>query len=514
MPRVNNYYTNDMIDLFIQPDGPGTDVDLLPCVDVGDTSQELGEVVRERCASPTERGTWEVAVRSQGPEEEITFDLTLRVGKVANALESVILRHRCPLSFYKLYRQCSARGTFLPFDRADVLAGSIVTSHGDSNTVMQMNVDGAPTGATQPFSVTAEDWIKAFTLAEARRVTTEAAILNGIALYDESQCGGVCGPAAYPGRYGMIAADAIGAATANVLVTDDYGVTWAAGAAPPEIVVSINMVAAVVVNYGGNRRWIVARGTQAAVEAEVYWSEDDAATWNTVTVGTTVTEFAVKGTSLYAIDATHIWLVTDTGAGAAGSVFFSDDAGTTWTLQNTAADSLNAVHFVNASIGVAVGAANTIISTVDGGDIWAAEAGPAAMAAVVALSVAVIDEYHWLIGYADGSLYRTLDAGATWTAITLAQPTGVVTIDAINDIKVLSGQVVFLAYAWTAAVNTYAGVQRSIAGGEEATWEMWDAPVEDDATTGGLNLATVGPNFALAVGGLATTGMILEVSQT
>ena len=57
--------------------------------------------------------------------------------------------------------------------------------------------------------------------------------------------------------------------------------------------------------------------------------------------------------------------------GAAGTILSSLDGGTTWIQQSSGvSETLQAVHFVDASSGWAIGDAGTIIHTTDGGQIW------------------------------------------------------------------------------------------------------------------------------------------------
>jgi photosystem II stability/assembly factor-like uncharacterized protein len=72
------------------------------------------------------------------------------------------------------------------------------------------------------------------------------------------------------------------------------------------------------------------------------------------------------------------------------------------------------VNFYNELYGFAVGAANAVLTTIDGGVVWAAGVGATGQGADIITDVAVHSEYVIWISYNDGTMYRSADGGATW----------------------------------------------------------------------------------------------------
>ena len=106
-------------------------------------------------------------------------------------------------------------------------------------------------------------------------------------------------------------------------------------------------------------------------------------------------------------------------------MYFSEDAGQTWTTQTagtvTAQNLMDICAYDQANVW-AVGAAGALIRTADGVN-WAAATGPAAVADQFN-AVFMLNSTRVLIGSNAGNVYRTNDAGATagnWTTMTDAQ---------------------------------------------------------------------------------------------
>ncbi len=103
--------------------------------------------------------------------------------------------------------------------------------------------------------------------------------------------------------------------------------------------------------------------------------------------------------------------------GERGHVLHSVDAGRTWTqVQAPASANLTAVYFADAKNGWAVGHAQTILRTQDGGDTWVLshfepeEAEPF-------LDVSFGDGLRGLVVGAYGVIYSTTDGGSVWSHV-------------------------------------------------------------------------------------------------
>ena len=124
-----------------------------------------------------------------------------------------------------------------------------------------------------------------------------------------------------------------------------------------------------------------------------------------------------------------------------GYVYFSSDPRAGVSVQdagNATASDLAAGHAFDKLNVVFVGAANALIYTTNGGVTWALVTGPAVGVALTA--VWMYNEITWLVGDANGDLWRSLDSGTTWTEITLP-----VTPTLIEDIQFFDETVGYLA---------------------------------------------------------------------
>ena len=122
-------------------------------------------------------------------------------------------------------------------------------------------------------------------------------------------------------------------------LTSDKGATWAnATGLVPSPFAGGDIMAGVCFPVGKDTtRLLVASGPKAG-SAQIAYSDDDGATWSTVTVGSTAWEGASGAGALFALDWTHIWFATDHG-----NVYFSVASFPGITLQPGASwPSLNA----------------------------------------------------------------------------------------------------------------------------------------------------------------------------
>ncbi len=496
-PNQGEFFDGNMGNLHVQPDGFNSEVRRLACHDIGDIDEPYGDITQRYCPDPGGNGKWRTVHVSQGPPERVTTEITAPVGKTSDWLDGVA----CKMPVYIRMSQCGDRLNFLNYDLIFRLNNNLFSSRGFSNLAMREGTDLAE----RTFGLSADPPVYLFyPLVFTRQTTTETENLRALVVAGEAQCQGPCGPAKKSCDNLYAGAEAATGVTANVLKTTDRGNTWAATAADPFAADEhISCGVSFPINRT-TRRIIVGRGTtDAANPAEIAYSDDGGATWTNVNIGSTVALFLPWSGSLFALDQYHIWAGLDNG-----DIFFSSDGGLTWTEQVTAnANAIHGIHFANENYGAFVGAANTIYKTVDGGAHWTAVTGPAAKAGVIARSVVVLDSQRLWVAYTDGYLYYTNDGGTTWTRRTFTGTvTGIGKIISLTD-----GDLAFCGYRTVSAAH-YPLVGRSFNGGQDFELYQGDTAFDADPTTvtEGLNdLIFCDNNYIHAVGdAIGATGAI------
>jgi photosystem II stability/assembly factor-like uncharacterized protein len=266
--------------------------------------------------------------------------------------------------------------------------------------------------------------------------------------------------------------------------------------------------------------------------SRLVWSDDGGGSWNVSTItslgaaeapsavaliGSYVVVIAKGSTSLhYAVwddvrAGTETWTEVSTGFTQAPNAMFSLGPSLTWIVcdggyidfladpttgvENQSAgvvtvQNLNDVHFFDSENGIAVGEANAVLFTNDGGATWAAVTGPAVGVALNACWMKDVNE--WFVGTAGGSLYYTRDAGTTWTLKGFpGSGSGVV-----KDIKFASDSVGYLSH--TTAGNA-GRILRTIDGGY--TWYVLPEGTGAIPTNTGVNAIAVCADVNVIFGG-------------
>jgi photosystem II stability/assembly factor-like uncharacterized protein len=221
-------------------------------------------------------------------------------------------------------------------------------------------------------------------------------------------------------------------------------------------------------------RVIVARGsTDAAAPPEIAYSDDEGATWTTVDLGAVNAGFTPTGHGLFALDRYNIWCVTNDGY-----IFYSNDAGASWTAQESAsihAGAWNSIYFVNENDGFAVGAADVLARTTDGGATWTQVTATGGANAI--MTVLPFSKYRAFVGDAGGDIYYTADGGTTWTQRAFSGDG----VGSVNDLQAYDEHVLFMVHDNATPVGR---ILMSINGGY--SWSELTTPDND-----GLNSVVV-----------------------
>ena len=479
---------------FVQPGGPNTQPIYLACHDFDDPEQDLGDLNLGFCPDPDRPNKWIVTSCYQSEPSPVTFSITTSVRKTKDAMQAV----ECPVPIY-LLEMCGKRNVFTNWDSQAVLFDpSVITSKGLQNVGKKSPGDQAE--SMKSFGIAAERMDNPFRPVAGRLSIAEPAALNGIAMCGTPKCADSCGDASALGQNLVVIGDAIASSpsdTARPWRTNDKGQSWTISAAAP-FGAAIDVGPVICLDTGGGTtRWIVARGETGAGPAQIAYSDDNGATWTTVTVGSVNGQYALSGDSLFALGTEHIWLAT-TG----GYVYFSDDAGATWIAQHSGTLTAQNLYFIHGSDErnlLAGGAADALLKSADGGLSWSLLTGTGSGDTIT--RGFVISKRKFWVGTNFGRLWYTNDGGTTWAQRRFSgdQSGTVVGIGFANRL------VGFMLH------NTVAPVGRifyTINGGWN--WEL----LTTTPTNAGLNdILVLGPDLAYAVGEPSGgTAVILRIS--
>ncbi len=483
--------------LWAQPDGPNTKPEYLGCHALGDITEPKGDVTTIYRPDKAQTGEFKAVGSYRGAPGAVTATLTADVRPTQDALEKV---RGCKCTIFAHKQDCGRRDTFTNYRRSFVLENCIISSAGITGVAVADQNDETVT--QQTFDLSAERLGRVLRLTVGRQTIGSTGDLVGIHFCNAVQCAGSCGPAKPVCSYGVACGSAPTASVTEhgeVWYTEDGGATWTECVADP-FAADEDVGAVTCFLMGRNTtRIIAARGTtDAGNPAEIGYSDDDGATWTLVDVGSVNGQYVTDPRALFALDQYNVWLVTNDGY-----IYYSEDSGLTWTTQESGAltsDPLNCIQFLNEDDGFAVGDNNIILSTNDGGTTWTALTGPTGKATDEVEALAVVTENRVFIGFSDGELWYTENAGASW-----AQRTLPVALSIINDIAFLEEN----EYIGYLVGNTAAGagvILRTIDGGY--TWEQ----VSGLPTNAGLSAIHVcETNLAFAVGPVqGGTGVVLK----
>ena len=419
----------------------------------------------------------------QGSAGAITTTITTDVTDELDYLERV----KCPTPIYVHMVRAGLKNVFTNYDRSFVLTNARVTSRG--LTSLTTRTPDNNQRAEMTFDLAGETLIRAVRISMARQGISESQNIKDITFCNAEECRSGVSPGMGSCEIGFAVAAAGTGAAANVIRTINGG-SWAATVAQP-FAADVDLGGVECFEMGRNStRVLVSRGESVvASPATVAYSDDSGATWVSVALpGATGSWVAPQ--ALKAVDRSNIWAGT-----SIGYIVHSGDGGVTWQTQeagviNNAA--WNSIDFADADVGWAGGVANEIARTIDGGTGWSPITGPAGQAAVAINTIHAVDRNRAWIGYANGRLFFTNDAGATWTERGFSG-SGVGSIADIDFIDEYMGVLV------RNTASPVGNVLTTIDGGY--TWEPMATP-----TNSGLSVAFMCDYLSFFVAGAANAG--------
>jgi hypothetical protein len=392
--------------MWVQRNGPNSAPDYLGCHGIGDVTEPFGDITQLYCPDPAKTGAYIVKNSFTGEPGAITFTIETDMRKTADYLEAI---GKCPVPIYVHKTTCGRRDVFTNFDRTFVFRKCKVTQRTIGNFASR--TPGNENESTQTFDISSEELLRIFNLEPARLAITETEDITGIAICGEDRCAGDCGAGQSVGDAIYIGAKALtgsAANTADVMASLNSGAFVSTASDPFAGGEDIQGIVCFRIGRDSTRV-LVARGTtDAGNPAEIAYSDDGGATWTNVNVGSVNGEFVSNSHALFALDRYHIWLGT-----SGGRIYFSADAGVSWTLQENAAISATAItgiSFYDPLRGFCVFTGGSVGLTVDGTSWGAATIS----GATTATDIHAISAYDVWVSGANG-MWFSKDGGDTWT---------------------------------------------------------------------------------------------------
>ena len=390
--------------VWVQPGGPNTKPEYLGCHGVGDVEEPQGDVTLLYCPDPGRAGKFTVKNSFQGAPGSITTSLETDIRKTADYLEGV----KCSVPLYVHKVTCGRRDDFTNFERTFVLRQSRITNKTLSNLGARSpdNEDES----MQTFEFAAQELLRLFNLQANRVTIAETEHITAIAIGGEDMCESDCGSTQDYGDIIVAVTEADDYSTkANVIVTQTGGAPVATSNDP--FAVGEDIKGALVFKVGKSTwRTIVGRGTtDAGNPMEIAYSDDfGVSAWTPVSVGVTNGEYITNSHALLGLDARNIWLGSNLG-----NIYYSEDAGITWTKQTTTAlaDNIAALSFFDDTYGFALLDNGAAYKTIDGGDTWSVVT---VTGGTIGYDIAALGRYFLYAAASDGMFYSH-DAGTTWT---------------------------------------------------------------------------------------------------
>lgn len=364
-----------------------------------------GAITPIRVPDPTQYGKFITVDRIRAQQELPTMSIEAHLTRDLSTLLALV-RKGCELDVQMHSGACEDPRDFNGgWEKIYVLEGATATSYDTGELGALDQGQEAVVNETIPFTGT--DWYEIKRLVASEVASSQVVQeIVGITICDSRQCG-ECGiPSNGCEKIFAVSLNTGGSPGlgAQVAYSADGGATWAdalittLGATnDPSGLACSGIYLCVISNESDSLHY--------APLADIL---DGTETWAEVTTGFV----ANKGpNAIFSQGSTFNWLVGD-----GGYIYFSDDITSGVTVQSAGAQTvqnLAAIHGSDEFNLVAVGAANAVLFTNDGGNNWASVTGPAV--GVDLTAVWVKSDKVWIIGTASGKLFYTQDGGGTFT---------------------------------------------------------------------------------------------------
>lgn len=414
---------NDLARVFLFPSGVlgcAPQWQYYPCAAVDGLSQDFGETTNIECPDPHSYGKFIVVDSVPGEISRLTTTLTTRLSRTAPSLFRSLSQKQCSFDFHLHYGLCARPTDFNTYDKVGIFEDVAITSYGTDPLSVLSSGDRGEVNETIDVSV--GKYYEVVTLEYNETDTVNTALASAIidsVLADVQSCGIGCTDSS-DGCEVMFAIDADG----DLIMSSDGGVTWALNNDPWGTVT-------IGLGYLNGLVWTYNTATSAIISA----SKEDALAMNAPasTSASTGSETAVDMANGVAYG---LVVGTNGFVGVLRSPASGFDA--TYTNSFTGED-FTVVNFNPYGDFALLGGANGALVYTANGEDFVSITGPSAQSAVSVSAVMPVTEKKWLVGYADGDVYCTDNAGGTWSL--LAVPGGA---NPVKDIAMSTTHVLWI----------------------------------------------------------------------
>jgi hypothetical protein len=265
--------------VWVQPSGPNTKPQYLPCHGVGDVARPKGSKTLDYCPDPNRSGHYERSGSFRGEPGAVTVQVDAKLRTTQDYLEK-LSEDDCPFPIHILKDVCGKRDTFPNHGRAFALRNTTIETDTYTGLFARTPADNA--FSMGQFSLEAEELYISYETEFESQANTETSAFNDITSYNAEQCAGRCG-ARQEKCEDMVAVSDVTAGSptieADVWYTNDGGAVWQMAAAEP-FAGGEDIISVVAFQVGKDTwRWLVAREADGAAAMEVAYSDDEGATW-------------------------------------------------------------------------------------------------------------------------------------------------------------------------------------------------------------------------------------------
>jgi len=425
------------------------------CMKVGGPSQDFGDVEDIECPDPNNYNQWETVGEIQGAIGRATADVMSRYASDEESLLLAIAKRRCSVDVQVHFGKCTDPSAFNTFTKAIVFENALFTNWSSDELGTLGSDENAAINETASMSGRTIYEILPMTFSE-RCADVIANPVVDVVICDTATCAGDGCEQESNGCEKIFALSDSGTGSPgtgpDVIWSEDGG----ASCNSDEITSMSDSESGDAIACFGDNVVVYSHDTDSGHykgKAEIWAAEFGG--WTEIATG-----IVAAGSPLDAWSTGDYVFVVGDG----GYVYGTDDPTTGVDVLDAGvatAQNLNAVHALDSTEAVAVGAANAVIYTTDG-TTWTAVTGP--NVGVALNCVWIKTEGEWFVGCADGTLWYTVNTGEDWAQITLP---GQGSLTAITDIQFPSDSVGFLSATYAGPVGR---IYRSYNGGY--SWQV------------------------------------------